>query len=674
MKKIISVFLALAMLGAAAFATSCKPDEKDPTTSEEEGDGIDRSEVLDYIVKDGVSEYTIVYGDAASSAEVFAASEFQLYTGRITGVYPDQTSESNVTLSETSKIISVGKTALLESMGFDVDYAAMNTDGFFIKNYGTNLFICGASDNGTIYGVYDFFEKICNLKFLAYDYTYIPSLTEIPVYAMDVLEIPAFETRSYMAGSTTGAANELNMVHMRMANDYTVIPEEHGGGMTNLWYQGFENMHNTLEYVDPDLYYTEENREQNAHMFYVDKNTGEVLDICYTDGITEDGKLDTSMPLSAASVALESLKAYVLDAVNQGLDCKYFMFGQMDLTTACTCERCQAATEKYSRSGNLIRFANVLADEIQKWADETLNGREVTVIIFAYQYTDTAPVKQLGDGTYELLDPTVQARENVCIRLAPIEAYNYWAFSDENQSAKYKAWFEQWKMTGSNFVIWTYHTMFAKSYFWYYPTLPAWQQNLRDFREMGVKYVMMQSSHTERNDWKALMEIYVASKLLWDPDQDVNALQKEFVDYYFGEIAAEYIRSLIRNYDEHYALLANDKSLGINFMLWNPPLWSSENHPINFLTMQDGLVKSAMSAVEQSDLTDAEKDALITRLSRVRLTTLYMIIENYNNYYPGDDDGRIAMTEEFFAICSALGVVDYAEGLSVSSLRTTLLG
>ena len=90
MKKIISVFLALAMLGVAAFTMSCKPDEKDPITSEEEGDGIDRSEVLDYIVKDGVSEYQIVHSfsslDAVAAIRDFA-SRIEEKTGAKIPVY-----------------------------------------------------------------------------------------------------------------------------------------------------------------------------------------------------------------------------------------------------------------------------------------------------------------------------------------------------------------------------------------------------------------------------------------------------------------------------------------------------------------------------------------------------------------------------------------------------------
>lgn len=672
-KHILSVLLIMILSFSAVTAASCKGKEPEIPPAYIEDDGIDRSQVLDYIVRDGVSEYTIVYGDAASSAEVFAASEFQLYVGKMTGVYPSQTAESNVNFDENSKIVSVGNTALLESMNFDVDYSAMNTDGFIIKTYGKNVFINGASDSGTIYGVYDFLEKICNLKFLAYDYTYIPELTEIPVYKMDVLEIPAFETRSYMSGSATAAANELNMVHMRMANDYTVIPEEHGGGMSNLWYQGYKDMHNALEYVDPKVYYTEENKEANAHMFYRDKND-KVLDICYTDGITEDGKLDTGMPVSAAKIALESLKGYVTDAVEQGLSCKYFMFGQMDLTSACSCSRCLAATEKYSRSGNLIRFVNVLAEEIQKWADTALNGKEITIVTFAYQYTDTAPVRQLANGEYELLDATVKPRDNVCIRLAPIEAYNYWSLSDEKQSPKYNTWFKQWSITGNNFCLWTYHTMFAKSYFWYYPTLPAWQENLRDFRDMGVKYILMQSSHTEKHDWQALMETYIASKLLWDPDRDVNALQNEFIEYYYGDLVSDNIKLFMRNFDEHYALLAANGNSGVNFMLWNPALWSMENQPLNLLTLQDGIVDDSLEIIADSDLSSTEKKSLTDRLKRLKLTTLFMIIENYSGYYPGDEDGKIAMANEFFDICSELGVVQYAEGLSVASLKTTLLG
>ena len=52
------------------------------------------------------------------------------------------------------------KTALLEQADFDVDYSSMNIDGFIIRTVGNMIFINGANNRGTLYGVYDFLEKI----------------------------------------------------------------------------------------------------------------------------------------------------------------------------------------------------------------------------------------------------------------------------------------------------------------------------------------------------------------------------------------------------------------------------------------------------------------------------------------------------------------------------------
>lgn len=48
---------------------------------------------------------------------------------------------------------------------------------------------------------------------------------------------------------------------------------------------------------------------------------------------------------------------------------------------------------------------------------------------------------------------------------------------------------------------------------------------------------MTQGAPREYKYYQAHLENYIVSKLLWNPDRDVNALVEEFNAYYFGDSA-----------------------------------------------------------------------------------------------------------------------------------------
>ena len=619
--------------------------------------------IIDNIIKNGKSEYTVIYPNEAAAPEIFAAKELVKYLKQASGAELSIRKESD---NISQKFISIGKTRAFEELGIRLDREEMNDDGFIIKTVGKNLFLTGAMPKGTIYSVYDFLEKFIGLKFVAEDCTIVPSVDVLDLCDWDIVEIPDFAMRAYMSGMTTWGHEE-NIVHMRMGHEYARVPEEMGGNM--YWSDVLKNSHNTLEYVPPEIYYTEENKAENAHMYY--EINGKVMDICFTDGITDDGELDETMPVSCAKVAIESLKRVVLASKP---DCKYFMLGQMDIQkTFCECKRCVAAAEKYKRSGILIRFANVVARHIQKWADEELNGRKINIVIFAYQYTEMAPVEWNSHvNAYELLSPQVEPAENIYIRLAPIEASFYYPFSHPKQIQKYAEWFKQWQACGHNFMIWTYHTMFAFSFFWYYPTLPSWNRNIEEFKNMGVSYVFLQSSHNESQDWKAIMETYIASKKLWNSKLDVYDLQAEFNAAYYS-IAAPYVNAFIDMLDKHYKKLADDPEVGAAFNIYDGALWDIKNMPYEFLQKLLGVLEEGVRKVENSDLSKSEQRELLKRLSRVKLTPLYMLMYNYGNYRKNDMRGRAKIAKQFFDICDKLGVQYYAEGPMIKDLKEKYL-
>lgn len=638
MKKfvvLIAVFLIISFTGGCMQNTNTENKETEV--------------VIDFVVKEGDSKYSIVYSaQDATGSGYFAASEMQNFIEQATGVVlPIYTDADVKELTPESKVLSIGNTVLAEQAGLQVETEGVKDGSFSLITQGKSLFILGVNNRGNIWGVYEFLERYIGVRFLSDDYIYVPKLSEIKLVELDDFETPDFEMRNVLTGKNW-MVNPLYNLRMRMVHDFISMPEEYGGNSG--WFTEIPTSHNALLYVPTDRYLKE-----HPEMYAI--KDGQVLDICYTNGITEDGKLDETAEVSAIKAAIESLKEFVLRTDE---DTIYFMFGQQDHVNACcTCSRCVADSAKYKRSGVLMRFANILATEIQKWADETLNGREIRVVTFAYQYADTAPVKEDGAGGYIPIDNTVVAAPNLYIRLAPIYQNNYYPLNDEvNQTPKYYNMMQQWQKIGNKFMIWSYHTEFFNGYFLYFPNMHTWKENFSLFKQMGVTYFMMQHSYTEKNNWQAIMQTYVASKLMWDSSLNVSDLVNEFIDLYYGETGGRYVREFMQLFEDHFMYLFSTHKF--EYTCYEEQLYRPEYQPLAFLQNGLNILDNGAAAVEQSD--DPEKEAYLQHLKQVMLTPLYSMLYNANYYFGTNASELNAVADRFFGLCEEFDVRYYQEG------------
>ena len=189
---LISAFL----LSASCFL-GCKNNE--PTSESEQtaaGEvydadaGIDRTKIIAPLVENGRTEYKIVHSANVTATEEYACEELQSLLYQSTGVALPIVSESLISYNDTNKIVSVGETGFLEKSGLNINREELSTDGFVLKTKGNGLYIYGNNQRGTLYGVYDFLEKIVGVKFIASDCTYVPELTTVDLPTMNVTEVP----------------------------------------------------------------------------------------------------------------------------------------------------------------------------------------------------------------------------------------------------------------------------------------------------------------------------------------------------------------------------------------------------------------------------------------------------------------------------------------------------
>lgn len=645
MKRIYKLFGIIAFLGVLACSlfgcTSSSLENNSSSSTSDDGrvNVINKDKEISSLISDGKSNYSIVISKDYTETEYFAASELQSFLYQVSGTKLPLTLDTTLQYSASSKIISVGGTNALKNADGDVDYSKLNGDGFIVRTCDNSLFINGANDRGTLYGVYDWLEKCIGVKFLATDATYVPKMTTIELYETNIVELPAFPIRMFLTGPLY--RDSLFLARMRMGSEFVDASSQYGGKI-----QWNGAVHNRLSFVPTSEYFTSENKAENAHMYCLN-SSGTPIDLCMTDGLTADGKIDESMEVSAFKVSLQTLKQRVMETDKE---CTNFFFCQEDTTICCDCENCTAAEAKYMRSGMTIQFANLLAEEINKWSREEYDGRKVNIIVFAYYYSTNAPLNAEGN----ILDESCIPNEYVYVRIAPIDAEVYYSFTDDGKNQTYSAQIKNWANITENIMLWTYHTYYT-NFAWYYPTAHTFKDNLSMYRSIGAEYVLLQADYLNSANWQDKINLYVASKMLWNPNQDVTALQEEFVKYYYG-LAADEVLEVIGRLDEkiyEISLTGN-----VRFQIYETKIMDPTYYPINYLEQLVAILDGAIEKVRQSDA--AEKDKIIGRLKEVKITPTYMIVHNVKTYY-SDSEKVYDTVKEFVKLSEETGFNRYSE-------------
>ena len=606
--------------------------------------------VIDYIVKDGVTPYAVVIPENASECLKFAQDEMINFVFEATGVTLKGITDKDLVLTETSKYISIGGTKLLADSGITFDYGTLNGDGFFIKTQNRTVFMNGYNERGALYSVYDFLERFLGVRFLAYDCTHVPASGELPLYNLNLIEIPAFDMRNYRDGASSNVwCDQDFMARSRFSSSDAVTDQKHGG--TVPVYTRVTD-HNFRFFVPEELYRDQSKHPELYHPeFYYETPEFPWPTVCITNGITEEGHLDTSSdaPTVAKSV-IEEMKKDIL----ANPQAKYFLLEQEDGEMYCKCQRCADHETKFMRSGMLVRFCNVILEELHK--DEELKGRDFNIVTFAYSYTTSAPMKPGSDT--ELIHPSCKADDNLVIRLA-IGCNMYYGYFNNEKNPATKTVLTQWKSVAKYFWVWAYDKAFSE-YLSYYPSLQCARANVAGFADFGALYLTIQSSYDMYNNWQSTLSTYVYGKLLWNPKLDAAALTEEYISLYYGDVAGGYVRELRDYYDRHYAVAAANGNLNVQmFGNYNTP----EYLPLSVLEHALSIVDRAQAAVDESKLSRAEKFVLTQRLARIYVTPMYSMIRNYDQYYTNVPAAvKTEFLKRFFTYCEIGDVTHYGEG------------
>lgn len=448
------------------------------------------------VFSDGKSDYVIVVSSQASESEKFAASELQSCIEEISGAL--------LPIVECGK----GKKGGRIIIGHNNDSQKIfcgekerhpDDDSFTYKSKKGDIVIIGGSERGTMYGVFAFLENELGCRWLAEDCTIIPHKDEYHFSILNHFETPAFPRRSVLYnGCKDVSFRTFSRINERIKTSPSKIQKQVGGTY------GFLSPHTMIFILPVSEYY-----EKHPDYFAL------------VNGVRIKDKPQPcfSNP-DVFYICVEKLRKIMRNYPELSI----YEVSPLDNENRCQCHACQETVKLLGSYTDLVLdFVNRVAEEV---ADEFPDKK---IEFLAYMTTCDPPVK-------------VEPHENVVVRLCnswTCHLHGFEKCSSDNAS-KFQSNFKRWRKLAKDFYVWEY----ASDFSWYFipfPNFYALRDNLVFYKKNQVKGVFVEGNHsTSKSEFQAL-RVYVLSKLLWNPECDLDKIVDDFMSGYYGA-AAPYMR------------------------------------------------------------------------------------------------------------------------------------
>lgn len=509
---------------------------------------------VDYtLFADGASDYSILLDDGASDSEKWAANELQHWLAEVSGVtLPLGNAES---VGEKPAIV-VGwntRTATLTG-GSRPD---TGDESFTYANVGGDIVILGGSQRGTMYGVMAFLENEMGVRFYTPAVTVAPKKARYSFRLLHRTEKPGIRVRNDFYFE---AFNPIWAAHNRVNG--AMGTREQPGGVEGYW-----AVHTFYPLMPPAEFF-------DAHPEYYSlidgKRTHDHAQLCLTN-----------------PEVLEILSDRLKQRMRENPGNLIYSVSQNDWHGACQCDQCQAiAKAEESESGPLLWFVNQVAERVEKEFPDKFVGT------LAYQYTRKPP-------------KNIKPRDNVVIRLCSIECCFAHDFLTCPQNQTFVSDLHGWARVAPRIYIWDYVVSFS-NYIMPFPNFSVLQPNIQTLRDNHAIGIMEQAAYQSRGGDFSELKAYLISRLLWNPEADVEPIIDDFMYGFYGR-AGQYVRA-------YFDLVQNLVTPDTHFMIWiqpDNPLYNDD-----FIRQGEAILDKALSV--------ADTPEIYNRVEMARLPLLYL--------------------------------------------------
>ena len=445
------------------------------------------------LAADGEPAATLVLPAEATPREEMAARDLQMYLQQMSGAYlPIVRGE----MPETGNRVLIGAVA-----GHTYGNPSPGMAGFALKTEGRDILIRGEDDFATLYGACELLEKLGVRWFLPGRIgEVVPELATVMVPELDETQRPDFGMR-WVGRDEWSYRNKCNGRAVGIGMGFNVQPGIY---------------HSQYRFMSTQQYF-----EDHPDWFALIKGErcGE-----------RDAKPCTSNPEVVKQTAANM--AALLDS---DPDIDMVSLSYTDGSYYCECPNCTALDEPdvprdQSMSRRTLIFYNAVAEELVK------THPNAKILAGAYHVYNRPPK-----------DPDLKAHPALSLVLCHYTTYcNLHPVNDPTcpPNVEYAKLLADWQRIIPDVYFYEYYHS-GGSWYWPFQLIHAIRTDIPYFRETGCKGLYTQYGAI----WDNFINYYVAAKLLWDTDADVDALLEELYDKLFGparEPMAKYYTTVIR--------------------------------------------------------------------------------------------------------------------------------
>ncbi len=560
------------------------------------------------LIVPGKPTSSIFLSPDASPSEKWTAGELSSHLETMTGM------RLPIVMSEKipdSPLIAVGRSAVTDKYRLQIPEG----ESCLLETKDQTLILAGGRQRGTMYGAFCFLEKL-GCRWFTADVARIPALRGLSVPPLHEMTRPAFDYREVFFTESQGrewsARNRLN-------GHFHQLDETVGG---KIFYMPFA--HSFYDLIPPDQYF-------GAHPEYFALVAGQRRNknaqLCLTNA-------------DIVELALKGVQKWFTDHPGVSIA----SISQNDGAGWCECDPCQQVVrdEGGAVSGVLLRFVNQIARRIaQSHPDKIIDT-------LAYQKTASPPV-------------VARPLPNVQIRFCPIDACQAHPYETCVYNRNFKKQLSQWARIAPKLVLWQYSINFAH----FLLPFPNEQELISDiprFKRAGVSGIFVEGAVSGGGGGEnAELRAYLAARLLWNSEIDVNAEIHGFLNAVYGPAAPLMTR--------YYVLRHAEYRRGEHFP--KEHLWIDQNVDAPYLT--DAFLKSTRDLLHRAYV-KAEPGPPRRRIERCALSLDYIDMMRRRRcrvqgaFYGPDDLDRVRLeTRNFVRKAETLGITHLREGYPLTS-------
>ena len=436
--------------------------------------------------------------------------------------------------------------------------SALTEDGFMLTTEDGRLRILNGGDKGSIYGVVTLLEKYAGVNYWGEnEYSLTPS-ADLTLPQLRVQENPDFRYRQSQFYGMWNEADPIYRLWMRLDE-----PKDYFAG--GYWVHTFNRL------LPADVY-GKEHPEYYAY-FNGQRHPGRASQWCLTN-----------------PEILEIVAARVDSIFKAHPECHTISVSQNDSQSYCQCDKCRAINAyEGAPSGTIIHFLNKLA--------ERFPDKEFSTLAYLYSVNPPKHVKPLP---------------NVNIMLCDIDCCREVTLTENASGQEFVKAMEGWSSKTNNIFVWDYGINFD-NYLVPFPNFHIMAENMRLFKKNHTQMHFYQDAGSRGGDFSE-MRTWLASKLMWNTEADIEELLQTFINGYYGE-AAPYIYRYVKMVEG--ALMGSGQRLWI----YDSPV----SHKYGMLkTVLLNRYKALFDQAEEAVKNDSTH---LARVQRSRLPLLYSELE-----------------------------------------------